>query len=85
MSEQTRTYYKDKTDKAPVIDVVRSVSISVCNLLSVYGLVSSSVAYLPSACCNVFFIGLSEDLCCSVVNMNLLAHLETDDVSMLSV
>jgi len=28
VSEQTRTYYKDKTDKAPVIDVVRSVSIS---------------------------------------------------------
>lgn len=24
VSEQTRTYYKDKTDKAPVIDVVRS-------------------------------------------------------------
>jgi len=27
VSEQTRTYYKDKTDIAPVIDVVRSVSI----------------------------------------------------------
>jgi len=27
VSEQTRTYYKDQTDKAPVIDVVRSVSI----------------------------------------------------------
>jgi len=27
VSEQTRTYYKDKTDKAPIIDVVRSVSI----------------------------------------------------------
>ena len=26
VSEQTRTYYKDKTDKAPIIDVVRSVS-----------------------------------------------------------
>jgi len=26
VSEQTRTYYKDKTEKAPVIDVVRSVS-----------------------------------------------------------
>jgi hypothetical protein len=28
VSEQTRKVYKDKTDKAPVIDVVRAVSIN---------------------------------------------------------
>ena len=33
VSEQTRKVYKDKTDKAPVIDVVRAVSITVLSII----------------------------------------------------
>lgn len=48
VSEQTRTAYKDRTDKAPVIDVLQAVSSRQCNMTNDFSrCVSISTTSLP--------------------------------------